>query len=190
MDELRIHLLGGFLLEWGDHPVPPIPSRLGRSLLAYLVINRNRPQMRDYLGGMFWPELSEGRARRRLSHTLWQVQDALSEVCDPQRFLTVTPDDLAFTPRAPYWLDVEEFERTLEEVGRPDPARAPAADLERLRHCVELYRGDLLAWVLRGVGRSSNRTVISNSSSTRSNNSFHSRRLMETTKRHSPTPAG
>ena len=110
--------------------------------------------MRDYLGGMFWPDLSEGRARRRLSHTLWQVQDALSEVCDPQRFLAITPDELAFAPTAPYWLDAEEFERTLEEVGRAEPARAPAADLERLRRSVELYRGDLLPgfyeeWVVR-----------------------------------------
>ena len=147
MEGLRIHLLGGFLLEWGEHPLPPIPSRLGRSLFAYLVVHRQRPLMRELLAGLFWPDLAEGRARRRLSHTLWQVQDALSEVCDPLSYLRVTADELSFEPKADYWLDVEEFERVLDELS-PRGAGRPllrAVDLEELQQCVDLYRGDFLA---------------------------------------------
>ena len=103
----------------GRHPIPLIPSRLGRSLLAYLVINRNRPQMRDYLGGMFWPDLSEdglgggsatpsGRCRtpclRSATHSgSWQSHPMSSHL----------------HPHAPYWLDAEGFERTLEEWAGP-----------------------------------------------------------------------
>lgn len=144
MEPLRIHLFGGFLLEQGGRLLPPIASRVGRSLLAYLVMHRGRPHQRDYLAGSFWPELSEGRARRRLSHTLWQIQDVLGEVDTPRPHLVTTADTLAFDPEAPYWLDVEDFERRLEAVSA-QTRRDPAAELAELRACTELYRGDFLA---------------------------------------------
>ena len=75
LEALRIHLFGGFLLERGGVALPPIASRAGRSLFAYLVMHRGPPLQRDLLAGSFWPDLPEGRARRRLSHTLWQIQD-------------------------------------------------------------------------------------------------------------------
>lgn len=109
VETLRVSLLGGFSLETGTGPLPPIPSRVGRSLFAYLVLNRHRAHPREELAARFWSELTEGRARRRLSQTLWQVQDALSEV-SAHPYLDATADKVAFDAAAPYWLDVEEFE--------------------------------------------------------------------------------
>ena len=178
--------LGGFLAEWGVHPIPLIPSRLGRSLLAYLVINRNRPQMRDYLGGMFWPDLSEGRARRRLSHApsgrcktpclrsaihsgSWQSHPMSSHLHPP-----------------PLTGSMPRFERTLEDVGRPDPARAPAADLGVAPLCRALPRRPPPRG-LRG-GWLSSRSATSSSSAPSSN--WSRWRRPTATRRHSPTPAG
>ncbi len=152
MDPLRIYLFGGFLMERAGVAMPPIASRAGRSLFAYLVMHRGRPQQRDLLAGSFWPDLPEGRARRRLSHTLWQIQDVLSDGRSPH--LAVTADTLSFDTSAPYWLDVEEFDRAFDSV---DPSRRPGrgefGDPSGLRACVDLYRGDFLAgffddWVI------------------------------------------
>jgi DNA-binding SARP family transcriptional activator len=147
MEPLRIHLLGGFLLQQGERTLPPIPSRAARSLLAYLVVHRDRTHQRELLAGLFWPETPENRARRRLSHTLWQIQDTLEEASGSEPYLLTTPDTLAFNPEAHYWLDCEEFERDLEAVSSDcgSAASNPIADLETLRSCVELYRGDFLA---------------------------------------------
>jgi len=78
MERLHIYLFGGFLLERGGVALPPIASRSGRSLFAHLVMHPDRPLQRDLLAGIFWPDLPDGRARRRLSHTLWQIQDVVS----------------------------------------------------------------------------------------------------------------
>lgn len=148
MVPLRIHLFGGFLLERGHTAMAPIASRSGRSLFAHLVMNRDRPQQRDLLSGMFWPDLPEGRARRRLSHTLWQIQDVVNT--PETSHLDVTTDTLAFATTTPYWLDVEEFDRIFDT----DPATHPeASEVTLLREAVELYRGDFLAgyfddWVI------------------------------------------
>ncbi len=148
MDQvLRIHLFGGFLLEYGNEPIPPIPSRLARSLFAYLVANGERAHTRELLSGIFWRDLSESRARRRLSHTLWQIQSVLAEV-SPETYITVTPNTVQFNRDASYWLDVEEFERSLS------PARGTGRSHQRkLERAVSLYRGDFLAgfyddWIL------------------------------------------
>jgi DNA-binding SARP family transcriptional activator/DNA-binding transcriptional ArsR family regulator len=153
MEPLRIYLFGGFLLERGGIALPPIASRAGRSVFAYLVMHRGRPLQRDLLAGSFWPDLPEGRARRRLSHTLWQIQDVVSE--GPVSHLAVTADTLAFDLTTPYWLDVEEFDRIFDSshLSRRDPPPGATVEAASLRACVELYRGDFLAgffddWVM------------------------------------------
>jgi DNA-binding SARP family transcriptional activator/DNA-binding transcriptional ArsR family regulator len=153
MEPLRIYLFGGFMLERNGVSLPPIASRVGRSLFAHLVVNRDRSLQRDLLAGTFWPDLPDGRARRRLSHTLWQIQDVVNTPTTSH--LEVSTDTLAFDTSSPYWLDVEEFD---DNFARPDhelTEKRARESLEagRLRTCVELYRGDLLAgyfddWVL------------------------------------------
>ncbi|MFP4553892.1 MAG: ATP-binding protein, partial [Actinomycetota bacterium] len=150
MDPLRIHLFGGFLLERGQATLPPIASRTGRSLFAYLVMHSDRPQQRDYLAGRFWPHLPEGRARRRLSHTLWQIQDVVNT--GSTSYLDATTDTLAFDRSAPFWLDVAEFDASFE-ASPGDSPHGRGHQAAALRRCVELYRGDFLAgyfddWVL------------------------------------------
>jgi len=153
MEALRIHLFGGFLLERGGAALPPIASRAGRSLFSYLAMHRGRPLQRDLLAGSFWPDLPEGRARRRLSHTLWQIQDVVSDGQHQQ--LMVTPDTLTFDVSQPFWLDVEEFDRIYDSsrLSHRDVSDGSAIDAGALRACVELYRGDFMAgffddWVI------------------------------------------
>lgn len=143
MQSLKIYLLGDFRLDRGGRPLPPIASRAGRSLFAYLIMHRRRRHSRDELASTFWPDLAQ--PRRRLSHALWQIQDVLGDLEGGDRYLDATPETLGFNAAAPYWLDVEEFEQRLRHVSQdPDRPRG-ASDLEELRAGVELYRGDFLS---------------------------------------------
>ncbi len=145
MQPLEVVLFGGFALRRGSDTVPPIPSRVGRSLFAYLVVNRGVPQTRERLVAELWPELSEVRGRRRLSHTLWQLQDALGELPGGSSYLEVQADTLAFSPSAALRVDVDEFETGLEQLRHLRDDRAMRArDLGRLEEVVDLYRGDFL----------------------------------------------
>lgn len=133
MSTLRIRLLGGFSLEHEGVVLPPLATRTARSLLALLVIQRDLPHSRDLLAGTFWPDLPEARARRRLSHALWQLQQLLKEVHGLAPLLVVDADTVKFNSDADFWLDVDEFER----LGK--------GSLSEIQQAIELYRGDLLA---------------------------------------------
>ena len=143
MAPIRIHLLGGFLLEHDGRNMPPIPSAAGRSLFAYLVTNRDRRHTRDLVAGTFWPDLPEQGARRRLSQAWWQIQTSLQDVKTGQPFIEATLFDVAFVADD-YWLDIAEFDRNITTAARQSVARDPA-ESGSLEQAVDLYRGEFLA---------------------------------------------
>ncbi len=102
---LQVRLLGRFEVILDDQSIE-IPSRPSQSLLAYLLINPNKPLRRERLAGMFWPDASEANARSNLRHALWRIRKALEKDGEPAY---VQADDLevTFLPQAGDWLDVE-----------------------------------------------------------------------------------
>ncbi|MFP4636106.1 MAG: BTAD domain-containing putative transcriptional regulator, partial [Nitriliruptoraceae bacterium] len=154
MEPLEVVLFGGFQLRRGGEDVPPLPSRAARTLLAYLAIHRGIRHPRDHLAERFWPDLPANRGRRRLSHTLWQVQDALGELSGEVDHLDVAGDTIGLTPSIPCWVDVEEFVRGLDRAReRRGASQARVRDLTELEAVVGLYRGEFMAghedeWVL------------------------------------------
>lgn len=146
VEPLRIELLGGFRMRVGERTVPPIASRSARVLCAYLVLHRDREHPRGRLATLLWPDLPEGRARRRLSHTLWQLHDALAEVPGAAEVLRVRPEVVGVSDAAALWVDVDAFEQALDAAReRHASGTVRAGDLATLEAAVEWYRGDLLA---------------------------------------------
>ncbi len=148
---LRIHLLGGLSLAWGDQPVLPPTSAAARSLLAYLVTFRGRSHSREVLAGAFWPDLPAEVARRRLRQALWQIRRTLADLPSLRPFLLADADMIQFNPAAPVWLDVAEFLGKAQSPGK-SPTGEPAIGAwdprpETWREAVALYCGDFLPGV-------------------------------------------
>ncbi|MBU0490607.1 MAG: AAA family ATPase, partial [Chloroflexi bacterium] len=152
-DLLRIQLLGGLDLAWDDQPLPPPAGAVARSLLAYLVMFRDRPHPRELLAGTFWPDLPDPVARRRLRQALWQLRRSLDDLPSPIPFLLADTQTVQFNPAAPVWLDVDDFIKSPTLNSKPQRGGLAigreAWDLEFgiLRDAVALYRGDFLPGV-------------------------------------------
>jgi len=129
---IRAHLFGPLALfrdNTGEdstaHASLPLPSStIARSLLAYLLLNREHPHPRPVLAGAFWPEIPEVRARRALSQALWQVRRPLPEIVQADTHSIHIPAE------APLWVDIESFLGLVKEgtasvaAGLPTPAVA------------------------------------------------------------------
>lgn len=113
-----------------------LESGRAESLLAYLALHRDAPQLRQRVAFLLWPDSSEAQARTNLRHVLHNLRRALPE---PDRFLDVTARTLQWRPDAPYWLDVAAFEEALV---RADDAASDGA--VALQEAVDSYTGDLL----------------------------------------------
>ncbi len=138
---LHVYLLGGFQLQSKGAALPPIASRTGRSLLAYLLTHRERAHTRDLLVGKLWPDTEETKARRRLSQSLWHIQSVLAPIAGAEPFILTEPATIRFNTRSDAWIDVAEYEEQIA-LAKSSP---PSAELDALRRAVELYRGDFMA---------------------------------------------
>lgn len=154
---LRGSLFGGFSLTWNEQPLPALPGATARSLLAYLLTYRRQPHTRDLLAGIFWPDIADIAARRRLSQTLWQIgrfwRNLPTVQANPAAppLLLASADTLHLHPDLPLWLDVEEFARQHTLCLQHSP-ESPES-LQAAARCRELYRGEFLAgyyddWVM------------------------------------------
>ena len=139
LPKLHVRLFGPFELVWGDETLTiPFPPK-ARSLLAYLIVHHGRSFPRDLLAGTFWPDRPDHRARRALSHTLWQIRRTLGPAADR---LVAERDTVTFVLHPDDWLDVAEFESKMQEAGCRD--RADISCLLPLASCIRLYRADFL----------------------------------------------
>ncbi len=108
---LQIHLLGDFHLDYGGQAVTGIATARLQALLAYLVLHRHAPQLRQHLAFLFWPDTSETQALTNLRNLLYKLRHVLPE---PDHFLVQDNQALQWRPDAPCTLDVADFEAALD----------------------------------------------------------------------------
>jgi predicted ATPase/DNA-binding SARP family transcriptional activator len=133
VEELRIHLLGGFAAEAKGEAVPDSAWRLRRAktVVKILLLAPDGRLHRDQVVEMLWSD--GGGTPSGLHQVLYTARRALR---DGGERLTLHDDVLALDT-AGLWLDVDAFESAAAAARE---ARAPAA----YRAAIDLYAGELL----------------------------------------------
>ncbi len=111
-----------------------------QSLLAYLLLHREKRHAREALAEMFWPGKPRHRARRSLSTALWRIRRCF----EPNDPLEGDHHVIGFRYPGEVWIDVEAFETGIRE----------ASGVEALHRYATMYAGTFLAglyddWVVR-----------------------------------------
>jgi DNA-binding SARP family transcriptional activator len=147
MSHLAISLLGSFRVTLDELPLTTFATDKVRALLAFLVVEADRPHRRETLMDLLWPDRSETAARNNLRQALYQLRKTLADSKSEAPHLLVSAKEIGFDPTSDYWLDMVEHERCLSVVrARLRQGQGLCADcLGRLETAVELYWGDFLA---------------------------------------------
>ncbi len=141
---IELQLLGGFNATASGVPIEGLSAAGPGRLLSYLALHRHAPARRMYLAALFWPDGSDVRARRRLSHNLWVLQTALAKVSP--NLIIAERDHVGLAPHADIWIDVEHFESQIDtfELHRRDGTAH--LHVEMLADAItQTYQGDLLS---------------------------------------------
>lgn len=155
MAALHIQLFGAVQLWHGGQLPEARITHAVQSLLAWLLLHRQKVHSREMLAGLFWRDQCEARARSCLSTALWRIRQVLEPEGVPRgTYLIAEPDTVGFNGTSDHWLDVAAFE---EGVGRHLPASTNgdrARDWSAAEDAVACYTGDLLEgfyddWALR-----------------------------------------
>ncbi|MDQ4076213.1 MAG: hypothetical protein M3220_08200, partial [Chloroflexota bacterium] len=132
MAALRFSFLGIPRLERDGRDVELTVAK-AIALLAYLAVT-NRPQHRDRVIDLLWPESAPDAARKNLRNTLWAMRKALGdEVLHAENEWLSLQDSL--------WVDVRQLEHV---------ASISNATLSEQRVAADLYHGPLLDGLVLG----------------------------------------
>ncbi len=143
---IRIYTFGTLQVVRGDHLVAESDwhTRQARQLLKILITERPRPVSTDRLIEILWPQSMPDAA----ATTLRSAINALRNVLEPERpnrapsryIITQTPG-YSFHLHPEIWLDVEQFEQTLNAAQH---ATDLAQRLALVQEAVDLYQDDYL----------------------------------------------
>ena len=145
MSRLAVRLLGPFQATLDNERIDRFETEKVRALLAYLATEADRPQRREFLAEMLWPDRPEGAARANLRHTLGNLRTAIGDrersgkPATTPPFLFVTRDTIQLNPAAEIWVDTEDFARFLQ-----GPASSTHLPITQLEAATRLYRGSFL----------------------------------------------
>ncbi|MFL5805545.1 MAG: BTAD domain-containing putative transcriptional regulator [Roseiflexaceae bacterium] len=121
-----------------------------QALLAYLVLQRGAPHLRQHLAFRLWPDSTEAQAQANLRTLLHRLRRALPNAAC---FLHVDAQTVQWRGDAPCTVDVADFERALALAAQAQQDENQRAVRVALTEAVERYHGDLLPswyedWVL------------------------------------------
>jgi predicted ATPase/DNA-binding SARP family transcriptional activator len=128
---LEVRLIGAFEIKCDGEPVA-ISSRAAQSLFAYLILTAGISHRREKLAGMFWPDVSEEKARAYLRHELWRIRKSLSSKSKID-YLLADGMNVSFNSSADYWSDVAQ----LRNIGE-------SASVDDSMDTLSVFQGDLL----------------------------------------------
>ncbi len=135
---LEIRLLGDFTLMQDGHLVVDLDSPRLQALLAYLLLRREAPQLRQQIAFHFWLDSNEAQARANLRNLLHRLRQAWPAA---DSYLSIETQSLHWHPTTEVFLDVAQFEVQLQ---RGREASEATMRLEHLQQAISVYRGELL----------------------------------------------
>jgi DNA-binding SARP family transcriptional activator len=107
-----------------------LPNDFPTGMFAYLSHHVNQTIGHGQLAGLFWPELSERRARRALSTALWRMH-TVTEIAP---FIKRTATSIGLT-RSRIWVDTVAFEKHLLHAQRLSKSM-PSQALSRIKQLI------------------------------------------------------
>jgi DNA-binding SARP family transcriptional activator/predicted ATPase len=138
MAHLSLSLLGSFRVTLDGQPVTGFKSNKERALLAYLVVEADRPHRREVLAGLLWPDWPDREALSNLRYALSNLRQVIGDRTAEPSFLLIARATLQFNSTSDYSLDV----RALSEVPKDEKGQPVAMD--QVERAVAAYQGSFL----------------------------------------------
>jgi len=142
---LEAYVLGPFRARVDGVPVAAWPSRKGKAVFKYLLLNRDHPVAKEVLMELFWPEAGAAAARNNLNVAIHRLRRALGGGERGLPFILFTDGHYALDPALKVWTDAEAFLAHARRAGELERARDVDGALQEYAACAALYRGELLA---------------------------------------------
>jgi DNA-binding SARP family transcriptional activator len=147
-NSLRAHCLGNFELELNWKKCDRWQSLKAKSLIKYLISQKNKPVPREALIEILWPECDPESGNNNLKSTVYALRQMFGRLDSTatQNSQLVLYSDGAYhiDPSIQLWVDSDEFENYWLAGRRLEKNRQLSEATRYYQFAEELYRGDYL----------------------------------------------
>jgi predicted ATPase/DNA-binding SARP family transcriptional activator len=146
MERLSVALFGPPQVMRAGRPLAGFESNKVWALLAYLLVEADRPHQRDALAGLLWPNQPDPVARHNLRQALANLRQVIGDAQAAPPFLLITRATIQFNTASTYDLDVSTLTAALDACARHSHQQPDACAIcaRQRRQAVALYRGSFL----------------------------------------------
>lgn len=142
MSILHVCTLGSVIIS-RDEPLR-FPTRKSRDLFVVLLLHTGRMLEREQIAEWLWPMRPHKKAHACLATALWRLRETIADPHSPSpSHLLSDRNLLGLNADAPYWFDVEVFERQAA-LGLEGMLPCDDVRLQTLEEALALYRGDFM----------------------------------------------
>jgi DNA-binding SARP family transcriptional activator len=138
-----VFLLGNFQVRLDNQPALSLEGGKASELLAYLVVESDRPHSRHALAELLWPDRSPVEALNSLRFALSKLRTTLQDRQSEQPLLLVSRSQVQLNPQAEIGVDVITF-RCQASACEADAQAGARPVLAALKSALSLYRGSFL----------------------------------------------
>lgn len=141
--DLNVQFFGQFEMVFRGQEVQ-LQGTKSRSLLAYLLYNRNKAIHRDILMDKFWPDTSNSSARNSLNVAIHNIRKAFQKVDEGRDCILYKNECYGFCESLRIATDIDQFKQYWEQGRSKEQIQGNEAAILTYQKAYAFYRGDLL----------------------------------------------
>jgi two-component SAPR family response regulator len=142
--QIEAFFLGSFRVFVNTRPIENWPSKKGKSIFAYLLLNHKKKIFRDVLMDIFWQKSSPDSARNCLNVTIHGLRRVLEEINHKAEYILFKDECYYFNPEIEIRLDVEEFRKIWRNAQSIEHVKGLSAAVSEYERAAQIYRGEFL----------------------------------------------
>lgn len=143
--KLKFYFLGNIRVETGAGECLAFGSKRSKSLLAFLVLNSNKPYPKEVIFDQVWGGDCTGDPQKCLRQELWQIRTAFRKAgFEPDKYILSREDALTFQKDSTCWVDTEAFEEIFSERAWDDYDNITSDQIGELMQAIDLYTGEFM----------------------------------------------
>jgi DNA-binding SARP family transcriptional activator/CheY-like chemotaxis protein len=141
---IEVIFFGPFRVLVNNQPIENWPSKKGKSIFAYLLLNHKKKIYRDVLMDIFWQKSSLDSARNCLNVTIHGLRRGLQKK-DPQNDYILFKDECYyFNPEVDIRLDIDKFRSTWRKAQSIEHEQNLSAAIVEYERAAAMYKGEFL----------------------------------------------
>jgi DNA-binding SARP family transcriptional activator len=141
---IEAFFFGPFRVLVNNRPIENWPSKKGKSLFAYLLLNHKKKIFRDVLMDIFWQKSNPDSARNCLNVTIHGIRRVLEEIDHRSDYVLFKDECYYLNPKIGIWLDVEFFRKTWRNAQSIEHAKGLSAAVSSYQKAAKIYNGEFL----------------------------------------------